>query len=303
MLVTPKAIMVTSTTTVIQDMNARALSHMEQGRNQDAVQVLLQATRHVSTWVYLEEVMARYQEVMAIASADCAQPWQTVRDLDTWMNQQRYQGAMTTSSSGCAYPWHASAKDAREASAFSAISLVAVSPFSNILIEGSGGISSHMIHHHAVPLPQLCHGRDIYNCAFCLPFSDEAIASVEYRTQAIAIIVYNMALADHRYGIQSGKSEPLAHAAIAYNKVLDIVGPNAMQLFPDLAVIVLGIMGNLAHIHLELRQMPEFISARSCLRELMRYIRLDQMSAQDFGFFNLQLFCFDREAIWYAPAA
>jgi hypothetical protein len=269
MVVTPKALMVTSTsTTVIQDMNARALSQMEQGRNQDAVQVLRQA----------------------------------VRDLGMWMPGS--QQVITTHSSGCARPWHGSVKDAREASAITTISLVTLSPFSSTLLgQGSSNISSYMIHQHSVALPQLCHGRDIYNRAFHLPLSDEAISSEEHRTQATAIILCNMALASHRHGIQSGKSQPLAHAAFAYIAVLDMLGPTAIDLFPEIAVLLLVIIGNLAHIHLELRQMPEFMSARSCLRELMCNIRLDQMSTQDFGFFNMQLFCFDREATWYSPAA
>jgi hypothetical protein len=264
MVVTPKALMVTSTsTTVIQDMNARALSQMEQGRNQDAVQVLRQAVRDLGMWI----------------------PW--------------YQEVAMTNSSECARPWHGSVEEVRKT-----ISFVTLSPFSGTLLgQGSSSISSYMIHEHSVALPQLCHGREIYNRAFHLPFSDEAISSVEYRTQAIAIILYNMALASHRDGIQSGKSEPLAHAAFAYIAVLDMLGPNAMDLFPEIAVLLLVIIGNLAHIHLELRQMPEFMSARTCLRELMRHMRLDQMSTQDFGFLTLQLFCFDRETTWYAPAA
>jgi hypothetical protein len=286
-MVIPNTIMDTSTNTMIQGMNAEALSRMEQGMNQDAVEVLRQATRHLIAWLnhqqyYLEEVMARYQEVMAIASSDCAQPW------------YRYVPHFPIGS----------LKYEREASGFGIISLVASSPFSSILSQGNCSISStNMIHHHAVPLPKLRCDNEIYNCAFRLPFSDEAIQSIEYRTQAIAIIMYNMALASHRYGIQSGKSEPLAHATVAYNKVLGIVGPSALQLFPEIAVLFLGTMCNLAHIHLELRHMPEFLSCLAILRNLMTNIRQHQMSKQDFGFFNMQLFCFDREAIWLPPAA
>jgi hypothetical protein len=248
--------------------------------NLDAVQVLRQATRHLRTWMdhqryYLEGVMTRYQQ------------------------------AMTSSSSGCARPWHASVKDARDASALSTIPLAALSPFSSILSQGNCSIrSTNMIHQHTITLPQLARcGHEIYNCAFHLPFSDEAITSVNYRTQAIAIIVYNMALASHRYGIQSGKSEPLAQATVSYNIIMDMLGPNALALFPDLAIVLLGTLCNLAHIHLELRHVPEFLSCLAILRNLMTNIRQDQISRQDFGLFNLQLFCFDHEAIWYAPAA
>ena len=220
----------TRTSTVIQDMNAKALSQMEQGRNEDAVQVLRQAVRDLGMW------MPGYQEVMRSSSSRIK--------------------------------------------------------------------NSYVIHQHAVALPQLCHdGHNIYNRAFLLPFSDEAISSVKYRTQVIAIILYNMALASHRHEIQSGKRQPLAHAAFAYIAVLDMVGPNAMDLFPEIAVLLLAIISNLAQIHLELRQMPEFVSARSFLHELTCNIRLDQMSTQDFGFFSMQIFCFDRETTWYAPAA
>jgi hypothetical protein len=264
MVVTPKASMVTkTTTTVIRDINARAVSQMEQGRNQDAIQVLRQAAQDLISWMNEE-----YEEVMTVTGS---------------------QQVMTVSSS---------------ASAFITISLGVLSTFySTLLGQGCGSISSHMIHQHAVPLPQLCHGPEIYNCAFHLPLSDEAILSSEYRTQAIAVLLYNLALAIHRYGIQTGKSKSLAQAAAVYNKVLIMLGPNAFVLFPEIAVIILVITGNLAHIHLELRQMSEFMAARSRLRELMFDIRLDQMSEQDFGFFNVQLFCFDQETTWYAPVA
>jgi hypothetical protein len=82
-----------------------------------------------------------------------------------------------------------------------------------------------------------------------------------------------------------------------------MMGPNASQLYPEIVVAVLAITINLAHIHLELRQVPEFLSIRAILHDLMSNISQDQVSLTDYGFFNLSLFCLDREDVHYAPAA
>jgi hypothetical protein len=187
----------------------------------------------------------------------------------------------------------------RSANAFRTIPTDASSLYSGI----SGGNCSS-IHVLEVSLPQLQHSDVIYNCAFRLPFSDEKIASVEFRTQSTAVILYNMALAIHRYGIQSGRSEALCQAAASYNTILAFVGPHALILYPEIGVVILGIMCNLAHIHLELRQMPEFLSARASVHYLlMDQIPASQMSDRDSDFFHLHLFCLGREDIRYAPAA
>jgi hypothetical protein len=116
--------------------------------------------------------------------------------------------------------------------------------------------------------------------------------------------LYNMALAIQRYGIQSGRSEALCQAAASYNTILALVGPNVLILYPEIGVIILGIMCNLAHIHLELRQMPEFLAARASVHYLlMDQIPSIQMSDRDSNFFHLDLFCLGREDIRYAVAA
>jgi hypothetical protein len=115
--------------------------------------------------------------------------------------------------------------------------------------------------------------------------------------------LYNTALAFHRCGIQSGRSVPLDRAAVSYKSILTMMGPNALQLYPEIVVAVLAITINLAHIHLELRQVPEFLSVRAILRDLMSSMSQDQVSLSDYGFFNLSLFCLDREDVSYAPAA
>jgi hypothetical protein len=180
---------------------------------------------------------------------------------------------------------------------------VASLSYSSANEEGTGSRGSHMMHEHTVSLPQLRHSHVIYDFAFRLPFSDEAIKSVEFRTQAIVVLLYNTALAFHRHGIQSGRSVPLDHAAVSYKSILTMMGPNASQLYPEIVVAVLAITINLAHIHLELRQVPEFLSVRAILRDLMSSMSQDQVSLSDYGFFNLSLFCLDREDVSYAPAA
>jgi hypothetical protein len=160
-----------------------------------------------------------------------------------------------------------------------------------------------MMYQHTVALPELRHSHVIYDFAFRLPFSDETIKSVEFRTQAIVVLLYNTALAFHRYGIRSGNSVTLDHAAVSYKTILTMMGPHASQHYPEIVGLILAIMINLAHIHLELRQVPEFLCARAILRDLMSTMSQDQVSLYDYGFFNLSLFCLDREDVNYAPAA
>jgi hypothetical protein len=272
-----------ASTFAIQATNARALSYMERGMNQEAVLELEQAMRYLGTSLYQQQ----YYDTMPSSYYDCAQLGQVIRNnFNTSIGT-----SIATSEGTCGNP-----------SASQTTSAVASSPVSNI-----GGArrsrDSNWIHEHAASLPQLRHGPAIYDCAFHLPFSDEMITSVEYRTQAIAVLFYNNAIAFHRYGIQSGKSEALGHASISYNAVLTMIGPHTLQLYPEIVVIILGLMCNLAHIHLTLRQVPEFLSSRAILGELMRDTPHDQMSKQDFAFFNFNLFCLDREDVRYAPAA
>jgi hypothetical protein len=261
-----------ASTFAIQAMNARAVSYMEQGMNQEAVRELEQAMRYLGTSLSQQH----YQDAMPSSYYDCAQLGQVIRNN------------LNVSVGTCSAP------KTTPAGASSAISNI-------------GGASrsrdSNWIHEHAASLPQLRHGPAIYDCAFHLPFSDEVITSVEYRTQAIAVLFYNNAIAFHRYGILSGKSEALGHATVSYNAVLTMIGPHTLQLYPEIVVIIMGLMCNLAHIHLALRQVPEFLSARAILDELMRNTPHDQMSKQVFAFFNFNLFCLNREDVRYAPAA
>jgi hypothetical protein len=250
-------------------MNARAVSHIEHGMNQDAVHVLEQAMKYLGTRLNQQ----RYEDLTASIHYDCAQQGHANRNRNDSIGACRDASASRTTSTSSS-------------------------------IGGASRSSSYSwIHEHAVSLPRLRHRQDVYDSAFHLPFSDDTIMSLEYRTPAIAVLFYNTATAFHRYGIQSGKSELLGHAAVSYNAILTMVGPHTLQLFPEIVVIILGLMSNLAHIHLELRQVPEFLSARAILRELMSQTPYDQMSQQDFAFFNLNLFCLDREDVSYAPAA
>jgi hypothetical protein len=273
-MVTTQATRTNASTCVIHDMNARALLYMEHGMNQEAVQLLDEAVRYLGTY-YLRHKRYWYHIGMMSNVYDCsAQQLHATRNLDICVDVDPNANDVWTT------PTDAS------------------SPYSGISV---GDCS--IIHENAVSLPQLPQSDATYTCAFRLPFSDERIASVEFRTQSTAVILYNMALAIHRYGIQSGRSEALRQAAISYNTVLALVGPHALILYPESVVIILGIMCNLAHIHLELRQIPEFLSARATLRDIMSKISLSQMSKDDFAFFNLHIFCLDRQDVCYAPAA
>jgi hypothetical protein len=263
-MVTTKAARTNASTYVIHDMNARALFLMEHGMNQEAVQLLDEAVKYVGTY-YVGHKRDWYHSKGMVSNAhDCS-----AQQLHANRNLDI-----------CA-------------------DVDASSPYSGI----SGGNCSS-IHEHAVSLSQLQPSDVTYTCAFHLPFSDETIASVEYGTQSTAIILYNMALAIHRYGIQSGRSEALCQAEASYNTVLALVGPRSLTLYPEIGVIILGIMCNLTHIHLELRQMPEFLAARASVHYLlMDQIPPSQMSDRDSSFFHLHLFCLGREDIRYALAA
>jgi hypothetical protein len=250
----PTKITTNESTYVIRDINARALSHMEHGMNQEAAQELQEAMRYLVKYYLSQHQQVRRHNMLEMM-------------VDS-----------------------------------NAFAVRTTSTVTSIPCSGIGG-GDNSIHEHAFSLPQLQHSDVTYASAFRLPFSDETIASVENCTQATAVILYNTALAIHRYGIQSGKSEILCQAALSYNAVLALVGPNILIIYPEIVVLVLGIMCNLAHIHLEFRQMPEFLSARANLRYLKSMISLSQMSEDDFTFFNLHLFCLDREDVRNAPAA
>jgi hypothetical protein len=328
---------------VIRDMNARAVSHIEHGMYQEAVQELRRAMRYLSTSLSQE-----LHDATASSSYDSPHHGGTTLSSDHARVERHAIGCSSTSSANASVscfsiveanpqtrsnnrmdqnavsspqPRHGpdsydsvqldqapsslndgpvgvegNAGTCRAAS--TQASAVASMPYS---VYGSRG--NNMMYQHTVALPELRHSNVIYDFAFCLPFSDETIKSVEFRTQAIVVLLYNTALAFHRYGIRSGNSVTLDHAAVSYKTILTMMGPNASQLYPEIVGLILAIMINLAHIHLELRQVPEFLCARAILRDLMSTMSQDQVSLYDYGFFNLSLFCLDREDVNYAPAA
>jgi hypothetical protein len=124
-----------------------------------------------------------------------------------------------------------------------------------------------------------------------------------YRTQAIAVLLYNTALAYHRSGIEGGKSAELWHAAATYNLIPSMLGQEGLQKYPELVVLVLGLISNLAHIQLELRQASALQSALAILRDLMIRVPNECMPQEDYAFFQLHLFCLQEETFSYAPAA
>ena len=125
----------------------------------------------------------------------------------------------------------------------------------------------------------------------------------EYRTQAIAVILYNTALAYHRSGIESGKSAELWHAAATYSLIPSMLGQDGLQKFPELVVLTLGLISNVAHIHLELRQASGLQTALAILRDLMIRVPYECMPREDYAFFQLHLLCLQEENFSYAPAA
>jgi hypothetical protein len=324
---------------VIRDMNARAVSHIEHGMNYEAVQELRRAMGYLSTYLNQEledatasssfdspyhgsttpnrsdsELVERHGSGSRTITANASVSSSSIGEANDRTRSNNRMDQNTVSSPQLQLQHGPNIYDStQQDQAPSSIngcrtvstqaSAVASLYYSSANAEGNGSRGSHMMHEHTVYLPQLRHSHVIYDFAFRLPFSDEAIKSVEFRTQAIVVLLYNTALAFHRCGIQSGRSVPLDRAAVSYKSILTMMGPNALQLYPEIVVAVLAITINLAHIHLELRQVPEFLSVRAILRDLMSSMSQDQVSLSDYGFFNLSLFCLDREDVSYAPAA
>jgi hypothetical protein len=156
----------------------------------------------------------------------------------------------------------------------------------------------------STPNPQ-ARNSDIYDSAFLFPPHSSGSEEVmyEYRTQAIAVLLYNTALAYHRSGIESGKSAELWHAAATYNLIPSMLGQEGLQKYPELVVLTLGLISNLAHIQLELRQASALQSALAILRDLMIRVPYECMPQEDYAFFQLHLFCLQEENFSYAPAA
>jgi hypothetical protein len=267
----------------IRGMNANAVNYMKHGMNQKAVGELKQAMGCLTTYLEHEEM-------------------NNVRDASLRMKQ--------TGNFSC-YP-HQGAAFPSSTAAFGLRSSAAPLHFPSTCISGD-------INHRAQPRQGSCtssststsparaqaRGSDIYDRAFLFPphYGGSEDVLYQYRKQAIAVLLYNTALAYHRSGIESGKSAELWHAAATYNLIPSMLGQEGLQKYPEMVVLVLGLISNVAHIHLELRQEPGLQSALAILRDLMIRVPYESMPQEDYAFFQLHLICLQQDNFCYAPAA
>jgi hypothetical protein len=273
-----------SASAFIRSMNASAVNYMQHGMNQKAVGQLKQAMGCLSTYLQHEER-------------------NSIRDASLRMKQ-------TGNFSSCP---HEESPVPLSTAEFGPPSSTTSFHFPSICISrdtsthgaqprqgSSASISTSTSHPQAQ-----ARNSDIYDKAFLLPphygGSDDVMC--EYRTQAIAVILYNTALAYHRSGIESGKSAELWHAAATYNLIPSMLGQEGLQKFPELVVLILGLISNVAHIHLELRQASGLQSALAILRDLMIRVPYECVPQEDYAFFQLHLICLQEENFSYAPAA
>jgi hypothetical protein len=147
---------------------------------------------------------------------------------------------------------------------------------------------------------QPCHV--LYDCAFLVRATDELLVT-EYRTHGSAVLLYNTAMAYQRWGIQSGKASPLFNAVKLYGMIFTVTGPHAICLYPCLTILLLALCNNLTQLHLELMQQGHMRAARDILRDFLAQTPKERLSLSDFTFFNLSLYCLEREDFRYPPAA
>jgi hypothetical protein len=292
----------------IQGMTANAVSSMKQGMNQQALHELRQAMGCLTTYLNHEEWYGSCGSVSLNSNSyDDAHAHSHVHSP-----QRKHQYAPSNSNSNNVAPAlfsmsHTPAGMDMDSSRLEPRVNVASSSASS----SSSSSGSHA-HAHAPEQPNTYTCSVMYDRAFLLPLADTTIVSYAYRTQAIVVLLYNTALAHHRLGMQcnmhngcSGKAgrNQLWNAAATYNLVLSMIGPQGLQRYPDMVVLILGLVSNLAHIHLELRQEPELKAALVILRDIMARVPSEDMSKEDYAFFQLHLFCLQREDFRYAPAA
>jgi hypothetical protein len=253
--------METGTVTFVKDLNAKAVAFMYHGENEQAIQVLGQATR------YLQQTHSTVE-----LPKNCIDP--------------NSQGVIATE---------------RLPIAFCVGSVDA----------------NHAMNNSNNTISDLQFGHAMYETAFLLPCPTED--SAEYREHAVAVLLYNTALAYHRHGLETGKRRTLLDAAALYNIIVTMAtarGDNCknnnnvtLSSQQEAApALLLGASNNLIHIHLELFDIQELRSAIETLRDLLKQILAHPamtacLPAQVHFFFRLNMFCLGQQDFRHAPAA
>jgi hypothetical protein len=271
-----------SASAFIRSMNASAVNYMQHGMNQNAVGQLKQAMGCLTTYL-------QHEERNSIRDASLR-----MKQTGNSSSHPHQEAPVPLSTTGCGLPLSTTPFH------FPSTCISRAQPRQGSSTSISTSTSTSTSHPQAQ-----ARSSDIYDRAFLFPpHSDGSDDEMyEYRTQAIAVILYNTALAYHRSGIESGKSAELWHAASTYNLIPSMLGQDGLQKFPQLVVLILGLISNVAQIHLELRQVSGMQSALAILRDLMIRVPYECMPREDYAFFQLHLLCLQEENFSYAPAA
>jgi hypothetical protein len=269
-----------SASAYIRSMNANAVNYMQHGMNQRAVGQLKQAMGCLTTYLAHEERNGMRDAFLRMKQ---------MGNFSSYPHQEPPVSISTTTFSPplSTVPLH--------------FPSTCISRKTNQIDGSSTSISTSTSHQQAQ-----ARNSDTYDRAFLFPphyGGSEEVMLYEYRTQAIAVLLYNTALAYHRSGIQSGKSAELWHAASTYNLIPSMLGQDGLQKYPELVVLVLGLISNVANIYYELRQGPALQSALAILRDLMIRVPYECMPREDYAFFQLHLLCLQEDNFSYAPAA
>jgi hypothetical protein len=288
-LVSQYLTMATTTTNMsasayIRSMNANAVNYMQHGMNQRAVGQLKEAMGCLTTYLAHEErnsMRDAFIRMKQMGNFSSYPPQETPVPLSTDV----FSPPLST------VPLH--------------FPSTCISRNTTQTAEPSHGsspsISTSTSHQQAQ-----ARNSDTYDRAFLFPphyGGSEEVILYEYRTQAIAVLLYNTALAYHRSGIESGKSAELWHAAATYNLIPSMLGQDGLQKYPELVVLILGLISNVAHIYYELRQGSALQASLAILRDLMIRVPYECMPREDYAFFQLHLLCLQEDNFSYAPAA
>jgi hypothetical protein len=276
----------TSASAAIRGMNANAVNSMKHGMNQKAVGQLKQAMGCLTTYLEREE--------MNIIRETSLRMKQTGN-----LSSYPHQGSVVPSATASSGPLSSDTPLHFPSTCISGDTTPRAQPHQDSCTSTS---SSTLIPHHPCTQERSSY---IYDRAFLFPPHSSGCEGTlyGYRTQAIAVLLYNTALAYHRSGIESGKSAELWHAAATYNLIPSMLGQEGLQNYPEMVVLILGLISNLAHIHLEFREEPGLQSALAILQDLILRVPYESMPQEDYAFFQLHLICLQRESFSYAPAA
>jgi hypothetical protein len=295
----------------INDTNCKAVGYMQAGMHQAAVKELAKGMQFLSAY---EPTGSQKANIYSVA----------------YYNNKNNINTSTNSSSPTASIAHAAAElmkynktdGADHIPAFGIESIDVSSPSTNGR-DFAGGNQGYVYDRAFVMVPfSAATNNDIMLCA-------------NFWTEAGAVLLYNTALAYHKRGLVAGTTYHLISATSLYNMILAMIaegdqyaiGTRANEhetagMHLSLAVVAMAVSNNLTQIYLEQFDAGPMRICRTLLRDMVRQVtrmqRVHQHQHQhqhqlshphhiihvnDFTFFHLNLFCFERENFVISPAA